>query len=62
MSNDTILTLSYGKLRELMEMMQNDGLSADGCVYSLSLDTDKEIQDEIELGTIKVVAESEDKE
>lgn len=57
MDNGTILQLTYGELKELMNNMQDDGFKSDGCPYSLHLDADEEIEYEIKMGYIKVMEE-----
>lgn len=52
---DTLLSITYGDLRQMLVDFQMDGLNADGCSCSLHLDEDEEIQDEIQYGTIQIL-------
>ena len=57
LSNDTLLSITYGDLKEMLVEFQMDGLNADGCSCSLHLDEDEEVQEEIQRGTIHVLKE-----
>lgn len=57
LSNDTLLSITYGDLKEMLVEFQTDGFNADGCSCSLRLDEDEEVQDEIQRGTIHVLKE-----
>lgn len=55
LSNDTLLSITYGDLKEMLVEFQMDGLNADGCSCSLHLD--EEVQSEIQSGTIHILKE-----
>lgn len=57
LSNDTLLSITYGDLKEMLVEFQTDGFDADGCSCSLRLDEDEEVQNEIQRGTIHVLKE-----
>lgn len=57
MDDGTILQLTYGELKELMNNMQDDGFKSDGCSCGLHLDAAEEIEYEIKMGYIKVMEE-----
>ena len=55
MEDKTFLLLTYGKLKEMLEDMQFDGLWADGHGAALHLDPKKEIRHGLKDGTIKII-------
>ena len=57
MDNSTMLMISYENLKEMLEAMQEDGLSADGCRYDLHEDAAKYIAEEIADGNITTISE-----
>ena len=57
LSNDTLLSITYGDLKGMLVDFQMDGLNADGCSCSLHLDEDEEVQSEIQSGTIHILKE-----
>lgn len=57
MDDGTILQLTYGELKELMNNMQDDGFKSDGCSCALRLDAAEEIEYEIKMGYIKIMEE-----
>ena len=55
MDQNTLLVISYGELKELLDAMQTDGLNADGCCYSLGATPEEEIEYGLKDGTIKTI-------
>lgn len=47
MTNDILLVISYGLLKEMIDNAQTNGLNADGCVYSLHGDAEDNIEYEL---------------
>ena len=54
MESDTLLMLTYGELKSILEEMQDDGFHSDGCTGDLYLNADDQIRDGIRFGRIKV--------
>lgn len=57
MDNSTTLAISYANLKEMLEVMQEDGLSAEGCRYDLFEDAAKYIAEEVASGNIAPIPE-----
>lgn len=55
MENKTLLLLSYGELKEMLDDFQIDGYNSDGQSCALYLDPESEIKDRINEGVINVV-------
>ena len=55
MDNSTMLMISYENLKEMLGVMQEDGLSADGCRYDLHEDAAKYIAYEAASGSIATI-------
>lgn len=62
MEDKTFLLLTYGKLKDMLEEFQLDGLMADGQGCALRLDPRGEIIYEITHGTIEVFYKKEEDE
>lgn len=58
MDNNTMLLISYTDLKDLLDMMQRDGLYAEGCEYNLIYDTKLVIMEEIRDNNIRVLHKS----
>ena len=59
MENKTVLLLSYGELKEMLDDFQFDGLWADGHGAALHLDPAREIRKKIKRGEIEVFKKQE---
>lgn len=55
LSDDTLLSITYGELKSILGEMQYDGLQADGCSCSLHLDADTVIRDELQSGAACII-------
>ena len=57
MDNSTMLMISYENLKEMLEVMQEDGLRAEGCGYDLHEDAANYIAEEVAAGRITMIPE-----
>lgn len=61
LNDDSLLSMTYGELKEILNQMQDDGLNADGCSCGLHLDADEVIRDELRCGAICIIHKREKK-